>query len=346
VASARVALIGLGGIADAHLRKLRWMEGVEVAGVCDLSASLAEAVAERFGVPLATTDAERLIRETRPDAVHVLTPPGPHRALTELALRAGAHVLVEKPIATSWEDYVAMRDGARAAGRLLVEDFNYRFQRSALHALDLVRGGAIGDPVNLDVAMNVGLSGGAYADPVVRHFAHALPGGALFNFASHPASIVAAVLGPHDAVRARLHRLEPDGQSDDELRAVVAAGDASATLTLTSHAQPSCFVATVRGTRGFLELDLWGQRVHVAARSGRVGRLLDDLGAGGSRLGAVLAAAGRLATARNEYVEGLGTLLERFYAAVRGEAPTPLPIAEMDAANRLLHDLFAEENRL
>jgi predicted dehydrogenase len=342
----RVALIGLGGIADAHLRKLRWMDGVEVAGVCDLSASLADAIAERFGVPFATTDAERLIAEVSPQVVHVLTPPGPHRALTGLALDAGAHVLVEKPIATSWEDYAAMRDAAAAAGRLLVEDFNYRFQRSMLRALDLLRAGTIGEPVTLDVAMNAGIAAGPYADAALPHFGHALPGGALFNFASHPASVVAAVLGPHDAVRTWSRRLAPDGLSDDELRAVVGAGRASATITLTSHARPSSFTATVRGTQGLLEVDLFAQRVYAASRSGKIGRLLDDLGAGGNRLGAALAAAGRVATARNDYVEGLGTLLERFYAAVRGEAPTPLPIAEMDAANRLLHDLFDEGNRL
>jgi predicted dehydrogenase len=276
----------------------------------------------------------------------VLTPPGPHRALTALALEAGAHVLVEKPSATSWEDYVAMRDAAAAAGLLLVEDFNYRFQRSMLRALDLLRGGAVGDPVGLEVAMNAGVTGGPYADAALAHFAHALPGGALFNFASHPASVVAAVLGPHDSVRAWRRRREPGGQSDDELRAVVGAGGASATLTLTSHAQPSAFLVTVRGTRGVLEADLFGQRVHAASREGKLGRLLDGFGAGANRFGATLAAAGRVAAARNDYVEGLGTLLEGFYAAVRGTAPTPLPVAEMDAANRLLHDLFAEENQL
>jgi predicted dehydrogenase len=348
VAPVRVVLIGLGGIADAHLRKLHWMEGVQVLGVCDLSATLASAVAERFGVSHAGTDAGRMVADLEPDAVHVLTPPEAHRPLVQLAFDARAHVLVEKPIATRWEDYAAMRAASLTAGRMLVEDFNYRFQRVTLRALELLRSGAVGRPVTVDAAMSVGLAdqSGPYADTDVPHFAHRLPGGALFNFASHPASIVTAILGPHDRVRAWRRRLEPGGLSDDELRALAGAGDACATITVTSHAQPQSFVVAVRGSRGALELDVFAQRLHVANRGGRVGRLVDDLRLGTGRAAGALAAAGRAAIGRNDYVEGLATLLERFYAAVRGEAPPPVTLDEMDAANALLFDLFAEDHRL
>jgi predicted dehydrogenase len=280
--------------------------------------------------------------------VHVLTPPATHRQLVQLALRSGAHVLVEKPIATGREDYAAMRDSALEAGRLLVEDFNYRFQRVTLRALDLLRAGAVGRPVTVDAAMNVGLAdpSGPYADTDIPHFAHRLPGGALFNFASHPASIVTAILGPHDSVRAWRRRLEPGALSDDELRALAGAGDACAAITVTSHAQPPGFAVAVRGTRGALELDVFAGSLHVAAGAGRVGRLVDEVRLGTGSLGHAFAAAARTATGRNDYVEGLGTLLERFYSAVRGEGPPPITLEEMDAANALLFDLFQEDHRL
>jgi predicted dehydrogenase len=348
VAAVRVVLIGLGGIADAHLRKLRWIEDAEVVGVCDLSPALASAMAERFGVPHSGTDAEQMLADLEPHAVHVMTPPGAHRRLVQLALDAGAHVFVEKPIATGREDYAAMRDAALAAGRLLVEDFNYRFQRVTLRALDMLSEGAVGRPVSVDAAMNVGLAdpSGPYADPDVPHFAHRLPGGALFNFASHPASIVTAILGPHDGVRAWRRRLEPEALSDDELRALAGAGDACAVITLTSHAQPPGFAVAVRGTRGALELDVFAGRLHLASRAGRVGRLVDDLRLGTGLVGDAILGAGRVATGRNDYVEGLGTLLERFYEAVAGGGPPPVTLEEMDAANALLFDLFEGDNRL
>jgi predicted dehydrogenase len=348
VPALRAVLIGLGGIADAHLRKLRWMDGVEVAGVCDLSPTLAEAVAKRFDVPVAGVDAERVIAEAQADSVHILTPPGPHPPLAALATAAGAHVFIEKPAALSWEDYTAMRDGATAAGLLFVEDYNYRFQRAFLKGLEAIRGGAIGTPVTVDVAMNVGLANpsGPYADEDVVHFGHGLPGGALFNFATHPASIVSAILGPADGVRTWQRRLEASGRSDDELRALVAVGDACATITVTSHAQPNTFTVLVRGTGGNAEIDIFGQRVYVSSASGRIGQIVDDIRHGGSVIAGAFASTARIATARNDYVEGLGTLLQDFYAAVRGEAPTPLPLTEMDATNRLVFDMFADEAKL
>jgi predicted dehydrogenase len=344
----RTVLIGLGGIADAHVRKLQWMEGVEVAGVCDLSPSLTEAVAKRFGVPVAGVDAASVIAAAKADAVHILTPPGPHPALASIALDAGAHVFIEKPAAVSWEGYTAIRDAAAAADRLFVEDYNYRFQRAFLKGLEAIRAGAIGTPVTVDVAMNVGLAdpSGPYADNDVVHFGHDLPGGALFNFVTHPASVIAAILGPADGVRTWHRRLEAQGRSDDELRAIVAAGDACATITVTSHAQPSSFTVAVRGTAGHAEIDIFGQRVFVSSASGRIGRLVDEVRHGGNVIAGALASTARIATARNDYVEGLGTLLEGFYAAVRGDAPTPLPIAEIDATNRLVFDLFEDGAQL
>ena len=342
----RVVLIGLGGIADAHLRKLRWIDGVDVVGVCDLSPTLAAAVADRFGVPEAGADAARMLGELRPDAVHVLTPPASHPALVSAALGAGAHVLVEKPIADSPERYTEMRAAAEAAGRMLVEDLNYRLQRVTLQALDLIGAGAIGRPVTVDAAMNVGLGSGAYADRDVPHFAHRLPGGALFNFVSHPASIVAAILGPHRSVGVWRARLDPAGASDDELRALVTTRGASAAIAVTSHAQPSTFAVTVRGTEGMIELDVFAQRLHLANRQGRVGRLVDDVRRGTDEVAGALAGAGRTVTGRNDYMEGLGTLVDRFYSAIRTGGPPPLSLADMDATNKLVFDLVDDRNRL
>ena len=345
---ATAALIGLGGIADEHLAKLRWMPDVEVVAVCDLSMTLARAVAERFEVGGAYDDAQRMLEEKRPDAVHILTPPGPHHRLALTALDAGAHVLVEKPIATSWTEYAEMRDAARAADRMLVENYNYRFMRAVLKGLEARRSGAIGEPVALDVSMTVGVGSGSgpYADRDLPHFAHDLPGGALFNFASHPASMVAAFLGAPDEVCARRRRVGSASLSDDELRAVVGVGGASATVTLTSHAQPSSFTLDLRGTEGRLEVDVFNQRVFVSRADGRIGRLLDAARLGANQLQGAGAMALRVATARHDYFEGLRTLLERFYAAVNGTGPPPVPVAEMDAANHLVAALFDPGNQL
>src|SRR5262245_28758712 len=96
--SMKAVLIGAGAIAREHLGALQAVPGVEVAGVCDLSAAMAEATAEQFRVARWFTDHRRMLAELEPELVHVTTPPSSHARLASDALEAGAHVVVEKPL--------------------------------------------------------------------------------------------------------------------------------------------------------------------------------------------------------------------------------------------------------
>ena len=91
------ALIGCGQIADAHLQELSRIPTASVAAVCDVHMDLARQAAARFGVPRVFDNVERMLAETRPDVVHITTPPHTHRPLALGCLDAGAHVYVEKP---------------------------------------------------------------------------------------------------------------------------------------------------------------------------------------------------------------------------------------------------------
>lgn len=343
----RTAIVGLGGIASAHLRKLEWMPEVRIVAVCDRADSLADAVAERHGVGPVFTDAEEMLAQVQADVVHVLTPPQSHRDIVLAALAHGAHVFVEKPISTCWADYVEMRNAAAAAGRLLVENYNYRFVDVVLEAIARQRDGAVGETVTVDVSMTVGLAEpGAYTDRMRRHFGHDLPGGALFNFASHPASFVAALMSGFDAVGVWRGRLGSDALSDDELRAVVGRERCAATITLTSRARPSSFTVMVRGTDGVLEVDVYNRRLFHSPAGPGVQRLTEGFRHGFNELSGAASLAARYATARHDYFVGLGTLLQEFYGAVAGRRPTPVAASEMDTTNALLHALFDPENAI
>lgn len=93
----RAALIGCGGIGRVHYAALQQFPGAVWAALCDLDPDRARA----FGPDLPVySDAETMLRETRPDVVHLCTPHPSHVSLAQLALRYGAHVLTEKPPAT------------------------------------------------------------------------------------------------------------------------------------------------------------------------------------------------------------------------------------------------------
>jgi predicted dehydrogenase len=336
----RVAVVGLGAISFEHLSKLRDMPRVDVVGLCDLSDTLAAAVGERFGIETVGTDYDRLLRETAPDAVHVLTPPQSHGDLAQRALEAGAHVLVEKPITPTFSEYERLRDLAAERGLLLCENYTYRFAPAVLRALQATRDGAIGDVVSVEVVYS-GVMGAAYRNddghPV--HFAHALPGGALHNFVTHPVAVALAFTGPVETVSVWRRRLDPHCASDDELRALLGGPRSCASIAVSGHAQPPAFLVRVLGTKATLEVDVLADAVH---RRATTSTLVATARRGAEELAAAGTWTARTLTGRKDpFFAGLRTLLERFYRAVDGEGPPPLMPKEMDRVNRTVRDLFA-----
>jgi predicted dehydrogenase len=339
----RTAIVGLGTISFEHLAKLQHRRGVEVVGLCDLHETLARAVSERFGGGAPYTDFARMLADTRPDVVHVLTPPQAHHPLTIEALKAGAHVFVEKPIAPTWEEYVEMRDLARGKGLLLCENYNCRFEPGMLAALEVWRSGRIGDTVNVDVSYG-GVMGanGPYADRDVVHFAHGLPGGALHNFISHPVSMALPFMDGCTGALAVRRRLDSSFGSDDELRALISGRRTCAMVTVSRHAAPAHLKLEVQGTRGSLAVDVYTGQMCVRAEGSVIARGVRD-GVEGLRAGATMSA--KKLTGRHDGYAGLGTLLDRFYDAAAGAGPPPVTEGEMDAVNGVIRDVFSEGSR-
>ena len=124
----RAAVVGLGMMGRNHVRV--WDESVpdvELVAVADPDAEAVErATAGRRARGYAT--AERMLAEERPDLVSIVAPTSLHLPVTLAALEAGAHVIVEKPIAATRDEALQMMAAARSAGRLLtvghIERFN------------------------------------------------------------------------------------------------------------------------------------------------------------------------------------------------------------------------------
>jgi predicted dehydrogenase len=142
----RVAVIGTGMIANAaHIPAWKTLHNdAEVVGVADIREEAARETARRYEVPHAYTDPQRMLDELQPDVVSVCTPNVYHREWTIAALRAGAHVLCEKPITTSYANAVEMYAAADALDRLLYTSQSMRFMSVFRAAKDLVSAGLLG----------------------------------------------------------------------------------------------------------------------------------------------------------------------------------------------------------
>lgn len=123
----RMAFIGCGGIAQAHMKSLQKLPQVEVVAGVDIDQSRLDHFRDEWGVDALFTDWKQMLREVKPDAVNICTPNGVHAQASIDSSKAGAHVITEKPMAISPKDCQKMIDAAKAANKKLCVGFQYRF---------------------------------------------------------------------------------------------------------------------------------------------------------------------------------------------------------------------------
>lgn len=143
----RVGIIGAGGIATAaHIPGYQALGGeVELVAVADVNVERAAQVAARFGFARHYADYHEMLEREELDAVSVCTPNKFHAPASIAALKAGAHVLCEKPPATSAAEVQAMQAAAAQAGRVLTFGFHMRHSAQAQAAYRFVAAGELGE---------------------------------------------------------------------------------------------------------------------------------------------------------------------------------------------------------
>jgi predicted dehydrogenase len=137
-----VAVIGL-GYGRAHVPGFQ-AAGARVVAVCQRDEAAARKVASAYGVPKAYARWEEMLPAERPDIVVIATPPHLHRAIARAAAEGGAHVLCEKPLATSRADAEAIVADVARAGRVGMTGFNWRFPAAMQKLHALMKDGAVG----------------------------------------------------------------------------------------------------------------------------------------------------------------------------------------------------------
>lgn len=143
----RVGLIGAGEIAKAvHIPfYLENKDRVEIVAIMDVDGEKAEAVARQFNIPATFTNYEDMFSEVEIDAVSVCVPNKFHKDATITALRAGCHVLCEKPPAMTAEEAQEMADVAKEAGKILTYGFHFRYQSEVEIAKSFIEAGELGE---------------------------------------------------------------------------------------------------------------------------------------------------------------------------------------------------------
>ena len=124
----KVGIIGCGGIANGkHMPSLARLKTVEMVAFCDIIPEKAEKAAKEFGTSEAKvySDYKQLLKNKSIDVIHICTPNKSHADITVDSLKAGKHVMCEKPMAKTAADAGRMVEAAKRTGKKLT--IEYRF---------------------------------------------------------------------------------------------------------------------------------------------------------------------------------------------------------------------------
>jgi predicted dehydrogenase len=142
----RVGMIGAGAIVQrGHIPNFQAVPNAEVVAVCDVNLARAQEAAQATGVPAAYSDYKEMLSKEGLDIVVVAVPNIFHKPMTIDALRAGANVLCEKPLALSSADALEMYGVADEVGKQLAVGTHYRYSNPVQSAKQQVDAGFFGD---------------------------------------------------------------------------------------------------------------------------------------------------------------------------------------------------------
>ncbi len=188
----KVAIIGLGKMGMSHCAILGAHPDVELVGMCDPD-SLLQSAFKKLTKIACYTDYKKMIEETKPDAVYVVTPTKLHEEMVVYALEHGCHVFCEKPFSLTEKDGQLMVETAKKYGKVNQVGYHNRFIGTFVEAKRLLDAGVIGKPFHF--------MGEAYGPVVLKRKGGTwrsdkkAGGGCVMDYAAHVLNLINYVCG-------------------------------------------------------------------------------------------------------------------------------------------------------
>jgi predicted dehydrogenase len=199
----KIAILGAGAISDSHIQAfLKCSDRCQITAIVDLFPDKAAEKAAKHGLILAAfKDCEALLKGAEFDAASICLPPFEHASAAVALLRAGKHVLVEKPMAACLEECDAMIDAAARAGRLLSVVAQNRFKTPMMKMKRLLESGLLGKVLHAQ-ADSFWWRGANYYDLWWRGTWAREGGGCTLNHAVHHIDLFQWMMGMPSEVQA------------------------------------------------------------------------------------------------------------------------------------------------
>ena len=231
----------------------------QVVAIADLNEPLASQLAQNYGIANAYSDWHQIINSPEIDAVCVATPNVLHAEMVIAALKAGKHVLVEKPMAISWQDVKEMVSIAVASRLVLMVNHSFRYNPIYEKAREVIQSGLLGEIYSIRGRFS-------YAGP--EHWTGSKTtwfldkrmagGGALFDAGIHAVDLIRFLINkPVVHVGSLLSTLEKKIEAEDNSVTVMKFEDGSlGTLEASWTTRPGEIVTSVYGSEGNMLIDM------------------------------------------------------------------------------------------
>lgn len=252
----RLGIVGLGAMGSHHARSI--LDGLvsdcELAAVCDTDPARLGAFP---GIPAFASDAE-LIRSSAVNAILIATPHYAHTTIGIAALKAGLHVLVEKPISVQVADAQKLLKAHTNPKQIFAAMFNQRTDPAFLKIREMVRGGELGSVQRIQWTITDWFRSQAYYDSGGWRATWAGEGGGvLLNQCVHNIDLLHWIFGPPERVRAVCKTgVHHDIEVEDDVSAILEYPDGATGVLVTSTGEaPGINRLEISGQRGRLTLE-------------------------------------------------------------------------------------------
>ncbi|YCK80854.1 Gfo/Idh/MocA family oxidoreductase [Arthrobacter sp. D3-18] len=234
----RVAIVGTGGIAAVHASNLaRTDNRAELVAACDVDDARLQAFAEEHGIEGRYQSLTELLAESKPDVVHLCTPPMMHIDQAIECLEAGVHALSEKPPALSLADFDRLNKAEAKGGAQFSCVFQHRFGDASAAARNLIGGSDFGRPL-VARCDTLWYRPDEYFELPWRGTWAAEGGGPTMGHGIHQFDLLLHLLGPWEEVNAIASRQARATSTEDFSAALVRFENGAAATVINSLLSP------------------------------------------------------------------------------------------------------------
>jgi predicted dehydrogenase len=351
----RIAIVGCGKVADQHVQAIQRIPDCLIVALCDRELLMAKQLGERIDVKACFSDLHDMLRTTKPDIVHITTPPQSHSPLARQCLEFGSHVYLEKPFTITASEAESLIKFAESCGLKLTVGHNYLFTLEMLEMRRLIKAGVLGgQPFHLESYWSYDLGDTSYVAPMLgspNHWVRRLPGQLFHNIITHGIAKLAEFLDSDlveiAAMAHQSDQLRRLGAQEvmDELRVLIR--DKRGTTAV------FCFSTQVKGLNqlraygpaGSITADIiTGSLIRNPSRAYKsyLTYFIPPLKNGVEYFRNALRNITDFMRRRLYQDFGMKELIERFYDSIRRGKSAPIPYREIILTAKIMDEIFGQ----